>query len=1207
MPKPSIIIGLGGTGQKVLTYLKKELLETHNGKMPENVQLLAYDTMPSPEIVKAMAKSGVAADSAEFQKAAIGAVSLEDNKEFYGLSGDGLGFGKRAAAGEAKNISSWFDAPFYLQEFGQNAWDLATGAGQVRQFGRLGFFMKTDAEIYNPIQTAFVNAANHLGGEAELEVIIVASFAGGTGAGMFVDMGSLCRSLIHIVNNRCVIRGIFVFPRAFITQSQLGSKAELMQARSFAAWRELNRFMNVGVVYGNPRMNYRTNNRQLDFLLEHRPFDQVYLVDSKRQRESLEAEPEKGVFPSVADFISTVIDKEAGTVYSQKAINLHADVKHGYTVFGTYSVKVPIYYAIRDYSLNFTKDLLELWLRPEFRNKKPIALMPDQNNQAGANQVAGKDAVHSFLTTTSSAGVVFKQDVADDGGVHQLSGTQLFSRIGEIRRGDWMNTGQNIEVDSMGGFSLLNQGQIVSGSYLDIFTALPADSPLTKINKSPAKPLGEQIDLKEIATEMAASVWESVPPSKVLNEAPYDGPQRFRDEIPPFEREHYGAGNAKGKFGNILDQARLFQLERFKEILQYRLHTILNGTSNDPKDNLSGKLGYVIDFCDELVKTMDYFRDYIEKVKERRAKLNLVNQNVDLRNATETSMIEASDKKCLFFFNHPRAHATQEEYLAAVDEGHTIRKDDILLGVLSQTAIDLSAISKQALDSAKNWADHLMLGTQNVNGIYRDIVTDIELNKATRENDIAATKVQKLLEMDAYAETLKADPLAVQNSLGRIHWEINRDDKFGLRVKIDVPKLEKDAAGEEKFVDKKVVLDYLDDPTTMNRNKAILSQIGEAFFFNIPQFHKIVDELLKMEDDSFTNPQNFASKLVDHSHVLFDQRAGKDVSPEERRIYVRVKTKNNETQEAVYDEEKLNYISAVMRSIKDHSRQYVTHENNIVQVGSEDPHSWTIVQTLDEVQEDAFEIWSVLEKSYRDHILKSAEKNEQPLGSLAARLHIFPAECNAARYERKMVNLLGYRKVGWRMLHPRVVMLLEYADRISLFMRCRAYGFIKDNPQANGGSTYSLVLPALGQFRSQDVEFLGVRLDQSYNVIKANWFEVLDAFAKTGKDIHSGIEIDWENLSKALNVYEAKLKIDQGEPALFDVLRKQIDQPDGFVKQMQSLAEEKRADINIVDVNVRGWDYAPGQDYFDLADVAEMMFLETINRNKSDVNFKNVG
>ena len=80
MPKPSIIIGLGGTGQKVLTYLKKELLETHNGKMPENVQLLAYDTMPSPEIVKAMAKSGVAADSAEFQKAAIGAVSLADNK-----------------------------------------------------------------------------------------------------------------------------------------------------------------------------------------------------------------------------------------------------------------------------------------------------------------------------------------------------------------------------------------------------------------------------------------------------------------------------------------------------------------------------------------------------------------------------------------------------------------------------------------------------------------------------------------------------------------------------------------------------------------------------------------------------------------------------------------------------------------------------------------------------------------------------------------------------------------------------------------------------------------------------------------------------------------------------------------------------------------------------------------------------------------------
>lgn len=1210
MPKPSIVIGLGGTGQKVLTYLKKELLETHNGHMPENVKLLAYDTMPEPELVQAMAKAGVATDSAEFQKTSIGEVSLEDNKEFYGLSGDGLGWGLSAASGEARHISPWFDAPHYLQEFGRNAWDLATGAGQVRQFGRLGFFMKADHEIYNPIQAAFQSAKGHLAGEAELEVIIVASFAGGTGAGMFVDMGSLCRSLASVVNNRCVIRGIFVFPRAFITQSQLGSKAELMQARSFAAWRELNRFMNVGAIYGNPKMTYRPDNNRLDFLLDHRPFDQVYLVDSKRDRNSLEVNSEKGVFQSIADFVSTVLDREAGKVYSQAAINLNADIKHGYTVFGTYSVKVPIYYAIRDYALNFSKELLELWLRPEFKNNKPVALMPDKNNQAGVQQTEGKDAVHPFLSATSSAGVVFDQKVAESNGIRQLSGTQLFNRIAEVRRGDWINTGSHIETDATGGFTFLNQGQIVSGSYLDIYTVLPADNSLTKINKSPTKPLGEAIDLTALASEMAASVWESVPPSKQLNEVPFDGIQRFRDEIPPFEKEHYGAGNFKGKFGDILDKARLFQLERFKEILQFKLNAILNGTSSDSKDNISGKLGYAIDFCEELVKTMDYFRDYITKVKERRAKLNLFQQNIDLRNATEAAMLDAADKKCMFFFNHPRAHATQEEYLAAVDEGHMIRKDDILLDVLEQTVTDLGAIAKEALESSKGWADHLVLGTQNISGMYRSLVEDIELNTATRQNDIAATKVQKLLEIDEYKEILTAeDPLAIEKALGRIHWEIDRENQFDIKLNIDVPTLIKNEQKEEVFVDKRVTLEFSDDPTTMNTNKDKIISIGNAFFYKIPQFHKIVDELYDMQDDNFKNPEKFAQTLLDNSHVLFDQRSNKQVSPEEHRIYVRVKTKSA-NQQSLYDDKKSEFVTRVVNGIRVLTKQYVTHDNNIVHAESEDAHCWTIVQTIDEVQEDAFEIWSEMEKSYRDVIQKSPEKNEQPDGSLAARLHIFPAECNAARYERKMVNLLGYRKVGWRMLHPRVVMLLEYAERISLFLRCWAYGFITKNPQPEGGDTYSLVIPAFGQYRGQNVEFLGVKLDTNGNVVPATMFTILDAFAKTGKDIVNGIAIDWEELSRSLNAREAqlKLKIDaDGRSELFTTLRKQIDDEKGFVRQMQTIADGKRKSVSTVDVNVKGWAFASGQDYIDLADVSEMMLLEVIQRNTSEVTFNHNG
>jgi len=47
MTRPAYIIGLGGTGQWIATFMKKELLEINDGALPENVKLLAIDTQLS--------------------------------------------------------------------------------------------------------------------------------------------------------------------------------------------------------------------------------------------------------------------------------------------------------------------------------------------------------------------------------------------------------------------------------------------------------------------------------------------------------------------------------------------------------------------------------------------------------------------------------------------------------------------------------------------------------------------------------------------------------------------------------------------------------------------------------------------------------------------------------------------------------------------------------------------------------------------------------------------------------------------------------------------------------------------------------------------------------------------------------------------------------------------------------------------------------
>jgi hypothetical protein len=59
---------------------------------------------------------------------------------------------------------AWFDAPYFRQHVPQATWQLNIGAGQIRQFGRLGFFNHATtikqhlANTFSQVKNA--NAAN---------------------------------------------------------------------------------------------------------------------------------------------------------------------------------------------------------------------------------------------------------------------------------------------------------------------------------------------------------------------------------------------------------------------------------------------------------------------------------------------------------------------------------------------------------------------------------------------------------------------------------------------------------------------------------------------------------------------------------------------------------------------------------------------------------------------------------------------------------------------------------------------------------------------------------------------------------------------------------------------------------------------------------------------------------------------------------------
>ena len=83
MQNPALIIGLGGTGQWVLTHLKKDLLEQNKGDLLANVQLLAFDTA---QHLSAEARPDITPD--EQQKTHASAIQLDSETEFIHIGSD---------------------------------------------------------------------------------------------------------------------------------------------------------------------------------------------------------------------------------------------------------------------------------------------------------------------------------------------------------------------------------------------------------------------------------------------------------------------------------------------------------------------------------------------------------------------------------------------------------------------------------------------------------------------------------------------------------------------------------------------------------------------------------------------------------------------------------------------------------------------------------------------------------------------------------------------------------------------------------------------------------------------------------------------------------------------------------------------------------------------------------------------------------------
>ncbi len=1059
MTRPAVIIGLGGTGEWVVTLVKKDLLEIGNGKMPANVHLLAFDLMPHGEAAVKGAGAAVAAqEPAEQQRAQVGQVKLRKDIEFIDLGGNIYELSQAIAAEERaagpdrtlRHLASWFQAADYLNALPPAEFDLCTGAGQVRQFGRMAVF--EDLTHGNrELSTRIMRAMNDLQAEVrdtnvQLEVIIVASFAGGTGAGMLIDVANLARQYAgKVMQHNYVIRGFIVLPDAFPWTS------DHMKARAFAAWRELDRFMLINKEEGLGLENILYN-EELSVPVETWPFDGVYLAGGDRPHRSLQnMRPESGVFPSVAGAISAILDGVAGEHFTRQAANLRpvrlnagkADIPL-YSGVGAYTIKVPVYYAEQTFrhqlALEALQTLVPLQTDPQ---GNVIGLKPDV--RPDKPREAGTEEVPSFLGNQPvTAGEV------------SVSNTLLTPQMREILSATGAHRQQAIN----------DYAQFATGEGGGASTILSAFT--TQLPES----LGE--NLKQIQNACEIQLVQEVLPSWDYGDSTFDAINRYQGTdkggVKPFVKRYYGyldddSTDYRGELGDNLEVCKKeAHLSVFKKRLRTWLQGTLKGDSGDPHRDLDGRLGYAIDFARGLNRRLEEFQKFIGNVVKERSRLGLVaNALGDEANALQYLIDHPKIRwwsrlgvagvvagilivaglaagAVILFLSNPmlwwtfpiagaiilglalagiveRDNTTAEAaYLEAVQARINERKADIIYNVVHETVGDMRGICSQCGHELTRWAQALALGDPQgeVQALLSQLEDDLNRTKATWQADERLGDQQRHIEIEA--DPTSEDVAAVLDS---ISWEVEPDCDLAFRVTGADGTVRSVALEPDGTVDPSLLLEAASRQFTPRiAGKRIAAVLRQA------QTAKVLAEELHDRSEPLYRPAPAAvrGQPLGSTHM------------------VRVKHDVDAKSQAFFDNDSGDERD---QGVIQWLRSTLTH--NVELVGSEDEYKLTAVRTDDLMESGYFDQYRDCRQAYINHIQglardkRDPEEREQERIRMVKRLHLFPALVNAVEYE---VRLMADQDQLYRPLHTKVVSLLEDKERFRQFFLLHAYGFL---------------------------------------------------------------------------------------------------------------------------------------------------------------------
>ncbi|MBI3241790.1 MAG: hypothetical protein HYZ49_05795 [Chloroflexi bacterium] len=1013
MSRPGLIIGLGGTGQWVLTWLKRDLLLSNSGQMPKTLRLLEFDTARRLEATA----TRITERGEKEEAAAVGGVML-DAMEFIHIGGNALSMVKDMdEKGAYPQIRKWFNAETWLRTQTQATFNLDEGAGRLRQFGRLAIYKDVlGGEVKSVIWRALVNAMEGVRASATqqhpLEIMLVGSFAGGTGSGTFIDMALILRLLANKYHIPHVMRGIFALPSVFTTQP-----TDDMKARCFAAWRELNRFMVVDEEFSMPEVAYIENNQNFSVHPNQRLFDACYLVDGRRNGQPLTDEAKTGVFPMLAEAISAFLDENAGTAYSEWILtNLATEYARTpnlpmYSAIGAFTVQVPAYFVVETSRHALAQNILLQLLRPQREPDSEGRLSAGDAGRLMALAAPDKNGEDPGFAGRSRSGNLFTEGIDSNDQIEKPS--VFLQRVGQLIVDNKENQKKvaNISRVAKAGAAASNEAAARDG-WLGYFVNFGLDQELVQLRK----------DIEENLNVVIPKRY-----GKSDDKEPEDARRARLKKISEDMLKLFGAVKSSGEAeygatGKLLGEVTRTQLRFFQRLVRSRVAKMLMGRS---EENIlvsrSGKLGYTYDFFDGAVKLLDEALEFMEAVRAERERMTPEAKLAGLTQQAQKMLTESMGKKLFWFWEHPDVLKSEQAYLQAQQRTMQLRREEVMHVFVAETLRQMKEICVEVRDALQRWIWHLATGddASGLPGLWEGVRASLEEVHVAHGYDKTATKVQMIV-----AEaTIPATDADLERALRQWEWEASFEgapSKFSLQARIRAEAVDREdkdlrdpAGGASSQLRREI-------STT---NQSALLELAGRRFVGVAVATTVADQLKRIYGSS---PRKLAEEVAEVSaKPLFEGPTG--ANPRKQSNLIRIMADPNDP---FFTGE--NGLEGILRGLHQLDRLKRGDTYAIQVVGSENPYKMTLVRTDDLYAYDAFDAWTQSLASYDQH-----RKNRELLDPVL--MHNFAAEANAVGFERRI------QRKTFKPLHPRVVMIMEDLKAVRQFVYLGMLGYIKDD------------------------------------------------------------------------------------------------------------------------------------------------------------------